>query len=278
MLKFNIDKEKCTQCGLCAKDCVAHIIDLDSGWPRIQKEKAAACLKCQHCLAICPTGAVSILGKRASQSTLLVKGAFPDPEKLEILIKGRRSVRQYKDENLEPELLQRLLDVACQAPTGGNARQVQLSVIDNKQMMDKFRQHTYAVVEKLANEGKLPEKRKMFANFVFLWQKKNIDVLFRGAPHLLIASAPRNISSPVPDCVIALSYFELFAQSLGVGTVWDGLARYAIDELLPGARKQLGIPEHHLVGAVMAFGQSAVEYQRTVENDNSNIVRCQVLF
>jgi len=274
MLIFNIDKEKCTQCGLCVKDCVVKIIDLDSGWPRIQKENEAACLKCQHCLAICPTGAVSILGKRPSQSSLL-QGAFPDPERLEILIKGRRSVRQYKDENLDPELLQRLLDVACQAPTGGNVRQVQLSVIDNKSMMDKFRQHAYAALEKLADEGSLPEERKRFANFVSLWQKGNIDVLFRGAPHLLVASAPRNISSPVPDCVIALSYFELLAQNLGVGTVWDGLARYAIDALLPEMRKVLGIPAHHLIGAAMAFGKPAVKYQCTVENDNSNVVRCR---
>ncbi|WP_321365285.1 nitroreductase family protein [uncultured Desulfuromusa sp.] len=275
MLKFKIDKEKCIQCGICAKDCVANIIDLDSGWPRIQKEKEAACLRCQHCLAICPTGAVSILGKRPSQSAPLL-GAFPDPAQLETLIKGRRSVRQYEDENLKPELLQRLLNVACQAPTGGNVRQVQLSVIEDKQTMDKFRQYTYAALEKLADEGKLPENRKGFSNFVLLWHKKNIDVLFRGAPHLLIASAPRNISSPVPDCVIALSYFELFAQSLGVGTVWDGLARYAIDELLPGVRKKLDIPENHMIGATMAFGQSAVQYQRTVENDSTNIVRCRV--
>ncbi|WP_238326389.1 nitroreductase family protein [Desulfuromonas acetoxidans] len=275
MPEFSVDKEKCTQCGLCAKDCVAHIIDMDSGWPRIPKEKEIGCRKCQHCLAICPSGAVSILGKSPSQSTL-IQGAFPDPDQMEILIKGRRSVRHYVDENLDPELMQRLLDVACQAPTGGNVRQVQLSVIDDKHMMDKFRQHTYDVVEKLANDGKLPDKRKVFANFVFLWQKKHIDVLFRGAPHLLVASAPRNISSPVADCVIALSYFELFAQTLGVGTVWDGLARCAIDELLSGVRKKLGIPEDHLIGAAMAFGKPAVHYHCTVENDNSNIVRCPV--
>ncbi|WP_321532141.1 nitroreductase family protein [uncultured Desulfuromonas sp.] len=276
MPKFIVDKGTCSQCGLCAKDCVANIIDLDSGWPRIPKEKEMACLKCQHCLAICPTAAVSILGKSPSHSTLL-QGAFPDPDQLEILIKGRRSVRHYTDENIESGLLQRLLDVACQAPTGENTRQVQLSVIDDKHMMDKFRQHTYDVIEKLANEGKLPEQRKVFANFVYLWRKKKIDVLFRGAPHLLVASVPRNMCSPVHDCVIALSYFELFAQSLGVGTVWDGLVRYAIDELLPGARTKLGIPEEHLIGAAMAFGYPAVHYQRTVENDHSNIVRCPVL-
>ena len=44
-------------------------------------------------------------------------GSYPEPDKLETLIKGRRSFRQYRDANLDPALLQRLLDVAWHAPT-----------------------------------------------------------------------------------------------------------------------------------------------------------------
>lgn len=53
------------------------------------------------------------------------------------------------------------------------------------------------------------------------------DNLFRGAPHLLIASSPKTAPSPEADCFIALTYFELLAASMGLGTVWSGLAKWA---------------------------------------------------
>ncbi len=272
MLRFEIAEDKCTRCGLCAKDCVANIINLDSGTPRIPADKEKFCLKCQHCLAICPTAALSILGKKPEQSRE-VKGNFPEAQHLETLIKGRRSIRHYKDENLEPELMQRLLDVAWQAPTGVNARKVQFSVIDDKELLAKFRKDTYAGLAKLVEAGELPEERAIYANFVTLWQEKGIDVLFRGAPHLIVTSAPSNCPTPLPDCLIALSYFELFAQTLGVGTLWDGLATYAINELVPTMRNVLGIPEEHLFGYSMVFGKPAVQHQRTVEHGAANVVR-----
>jgi len=275
MLQFEVDEAKCTKCGFCAKDCIVNIIDLDTGYPRILAEKEENCVKCQHCLAVCPTGAVSIFGKSPEQSTPL-KDNFPDPGQLETLIKGRRSIRHYQDENLEPELLKRLLNVSWQAPTGVNMRQVQFSVIDDNEVMGKFRERAYAGLAKLIISGKLPEERAMFANFTQLWQEQGVDVLFRGAPHFIVASVPHNVATPLPDCLIALSYFELFAQSLGVGTVWDGLAKYAIDELVPELRQVLGIPDEHLVGYCMAFGKPAIRHQRTIENGAANVVRCNL--
>jgi len=69
----------------------------------------------------------------------------------------------------------------------------------------------------------------------------------------------------MPDCLIALSYFELFAQSLNVGTVWNGLAKWAINDLVPETRQRLGIPDGHQIGYVMSFGKPAVQYSRTVQ-------------
>lgn len=272
MLQFLIEKEKCTQCGLCAKDCPVKVINMDAGYPEIAAEKAGGCIKCQHCLAICPTAALSILGRMPEESQLL-QGNFPDPDQLETLIKGRRSVRSYRDENLDPVLLQRLLDVAWQAPTGVNARGVQFHVIDDKQALATFREETYAGLARLVESGQLPGHRAVFANFVRLWQEKGIDVLFRGAPHLLVASASRNCPTPREDCLIALSCFELFAQSLNVGTVWNGLVKWAIDELVPEMTSRLAVPEDHLLGYVMSFGSPAITYRRTVEHGAAAVNR-----
>ncbi|MGQ9745725.1 MAG: 4Fe-4S binding protein [Dissulfurimicrobium sp.] len=52
-------------------------------------QNESRCMQCQHCLAICPTAAISILGKDPDMSTPL-KGNMPDPSSLAILIKRKR--------------------------------------------------------------------------------------------------------------------------------------------------------------------------------------------
>ena len=273
MLSFVIDEQKCTRCGLCAADCPAQIISMAAGgYPAIAPELEAACYRCQHCLAICPTAALSILGLQPENS-LPLTGDYPAPEQMELLIKGRRSVRRYKEENLEPELLQKLLEVAWHAPTGKNSRQVRFTVVDDRAKLARLRDEVMVGLGRLVRENALPEGLGFFADFVRLWEEKGIDTLFRGAPHLLVASAPQSVVSPLPDCLIALSYFELYAQANGVGTVWDGLAKWAINDLVPETRKALGIPDDHVIGYAMAFGRPAVHYARTVQHGPALISR-----
>ncbi len=272
MLNLTINQTTCTRCGECVADCPSRIIAMADGVPTILPEKEGMCYRCQHCLMICPTGALSILGIKPANSKPL-RGNFPDPDALEILMKGRRSVRRYKPENLDPELMQRLLDVANHAPTGMNSRDVLFTVVDDREKLAKLRDTVMTGIGSLVREQALPEGMEFFADFVRVWEEKGADILFRGAPHLLITSAPRDEASPVPDCLIALSYFELFAQSLGVGTVWNGLTKWAINDLLPGTRLQLGIPEDHVIGYVMSFGLPALQFHRTVQHGAARVNR-----
>lgn len=260
-------------CGECLVDCPARIISSgEDGYPAIMPEKESLCYRCQHCLAICPTGSVSILGQHASGSHPL-KGAYPEPDALEVLIRGRRSVRRFKPENLEPVLFQKLLDVAWQAPTGVNSRQVRFTVLDSHDKVARLREEVMAGLARLVNNNALPEGRGFFANFVSIWEKHRVDIIFRDAPHLLIASAPNYLASPMQDCVIALSTFDLFAQANGVGTLWNGLAKSALNDILPETRHRLGIPDDHLFGYAMVFGKPAVHYARTAEHGPAMIFR-----
>jgi hypothetical protein len=132
--------------------------------------------------------------------------------------------------------------------------------------MATLREEVMSGLIRLLRDNALPEGMSYYADFIMMWEKNRFDIMFRGAPHLLIASAPKSVATPLPDCLIALSYFELFAQANGVGTVWNGLARTAISDLLPGMRQRLGIPDDHLIGYAMAFGRPAVHYTRTTQH------------
>jgi hypothetical protein len=146
-------------------------------------------------------------------------------------------------------------------------------VVDDRAKLAQLRGEVMTGLGRLVRDNALPEGFGFYADFVRVWEEKGIDIIFRGAPHLLVASVPKNVPSPMPDCLIALSYFELFAQANGVGTVWNGLAKWAINDLLPETRQRLGIPDDHLVGYAMVFGKPAVRYARTVQHGPALIHR-----
>ena len=69
-----IDKEKCIQCGLCIKDCIAYSLEFDeNNVPKFAQGGEDRCIQCQHCLSVCPVGAVSILGKNPENSEKVVR-------------------------------------------------------------------------------------------------------------------------------------------------------------------------------------------------------------
>jgi nitroreductase/NAD-dependent dihydropyrimidine dehydrogenase PreA subunit len=263
LINFSVDQEQCIGCESCVADCPLLILTMDGDTPTVVPGRASRCIRCLHCLTVCPAGAVSINGF-TPEDCLEMEDMLPGADQMEALIRGRRSVRSYQDESIEPAVLERLLQVAWQAPTGVNARGVLFTVVDDRDVMNRLREAVMDRLAELVRSDSLPENLGFFAGFVKLWQEKEIDTLFKGAPHLIITSAPKDCPCPEQDCIIALSYFELFAHSLGLGTVWDGLAKRAIVDLMPDLAAKLGVPADHHLGYVMAFGKPAVEYHRTV--------------
>ncbi len=270
MLDFKIDKAKCTQCGMCSKECPTLIINGKNGIPEIKEEKEKNCIKCQHCLAICPTGALSILGKNPEDS-IPVDGEVLSSDQLGKLIKTRRSIRRFKKEEISQEQLQELLPTAAYAPTGHNKNQVLLTVADTKQQLSKVRVLVYDAIKKVKEEGALLPALAMFGNFQTLWEEKGVDVLFRDAPHMIMASTPKANSNGPSDCVISLSYFELMANAMGIGTLWDGLAKVVFEQIDPQLKTVLGIPEDHQIGYMMVFGLPAVKFARSIQSEGLNL-------
>lgn len=187
------------------------------------------------------------------------------------LIKNRRSIRRYEQESLDKILIHELLKTASYAPTGENGNSVRFTVVDDIEVMHRLRSITYDAIIKAGEAGNVPENLNFIYEFARLWKQDGVDVIFRGAPHLVIASAPNDCPSPKEDTMIALSYFELLAVSDGLGTLWDGMFKLTLEFIAPELRKIFGIPDNHLIGYAMIFGKPAVRYARAIQSEGIDI-------
>lgn len=268
-LNFVVDKEKCIHCGACVSDCGTKIINLNSSKiPEIKPEDEKYCMKCQHCLAICPVGAISILGKNPEDSDDCSN--LPESEQVLNLIKHRKSIRKYKHENLDRETLQKLKNMLKYSPTGCNNHKLHVAFIDDTDVMDKFRNRTNNIIKKILLSKKLTPITKKFSRYTKAFEDGK-DIIFRNAPHMVVVSVPINAPCAPVDPVILLSYFELYAQSLGVGTLWCGYAEIAL-KLIPELCEYLEIPSGYKVGYVMLFGPTDLKYYRATQPQDYQVI------
>lgn len=274
-LGFIVDEQRCIRCSRCVSDCPVRIIErAGEAYPSIIEEEAGDCMGCQHCLAVCPSGAISIHGRVPDRSIRLEPARLPSLDALETLVRGRRSFRHYRRENVDPGLLARLLAATANAPTGVNRRELTFRVIDDVEAMDRFRQKAMADLRDAWNAGEVAPQFGACGRFVQAYFEEGRDLIFRGAPHLLVATAPADAPCPEQDVPLALAYFELLAQSAGLGTVWCGLISLLL-AARPNLKADLGIPEGH-VHYQMLFGNPAFRYARTVQRDDgAQIVRIE---
>jgi nitroreductase/NAD-dependent dihydropyrimidine dehydrogenase PreA subunit len=271
-LDFTVRADRCDRCGLCAADCPARIIEQDAGGlPLVPADKVPDCLECQHCLAVCPTAAISVFGLDPGGSLPVSAEVWPRAEQMGHLVRGRRSVRRYRDEDVDAALISRLLAAAANAPTGVNNRSLVFTVIDEKAKLQRFREAVMAALVAASKAGRIPARFAYIEKAVAAYVEHGADVVFRGAPHVLIVSAPPHAPCATEDVPIALAYFELLAQSAGLGTVWCGLLKLAL-EALPQLKSLVGLaPDRHYYP--MLFGYPAIRYARTVQRDSAATVQ-----
>ena len=263
---FQVDEEKCIGCGLCVKVCPGGVLHLNEQrkceMDEIDSFGWNGCWRCEHCLAVCPKGAISIFGKQRSDSLPPVKAETAAPV-LDALIANRHSCRRFLKKDVVPEIIDGMLQMLGNAPNGGNKQQVEFTLIDDREEMDAFRRLAYTEMDRLASEGVYPAGfDKPSYEDMKRWEKAvRPEMLFCGAPYLLIPHAPLGKGEPVEDVNIAAAYFELLCASRGLGCVMMTFPKDALKNM-PEIRALLQIPEEHYVGVMLGFGWPEIRYAR----------------
>ena len=266
LANFQVDTEKCIGCGLCEKVCPGGILHLNADrkceMDEIDSFGWNGCWNCEHCLAVCPWGAISIFSKRPEDSIPTVKPETATPV-MDALIMNRHSCRRFLKKDVPGETIDAMLQRIGNAPNGGNKQQVEFTLIDDQTQMDRFRALAYAEMDRLAENGVYPAGfDKPSYEDMKRWEKTvRPDMLFCGAPYLLIPHAPLGRGEPVEDVNIAAAYFELLCASRGLGCVMMTFPKDALKNM-PTIRAMLQIPEDHYVGVMLGFGWPEIRYAR----------------
>jgi nitroreductase len=121
-------------------------------------------------------------------------------------IKGRRSVRTFKSDDVSPEIVEKLIDAAIQAPSAGNIQPWEFIIVRKSEIKR-------SLVEAASGQSFIEE-----------------------APVVIIVCANENRSSQgygargktlycLQDTAAAIQNLLLFAYSIGLGTCWIGAFR-----------------------------------------------------
>jgi len=261
MSLFMIDQKKCKRDGLCVKDCPAQVLAMadKDAFPSPIEDAEEFCINCGHCVAVCPHGALTLSTMPRDACPPLQKDLLPGPEAVRELLRARRSIRQYKKAPVPHELLEELIDTARYAPTGSNKQQVHWTVLEDQTEMKRFAgmviDFTRQNLAGLEDEDMVRRMNRLLT----AWDKGN-DRILRGAPNLILVHSPADLPFAEADCVIALTYLELYAYARGLGTCWGGYFTAAANFHLPLV-EALGLPAGHLCYGTVMIGYPKVAYQ-----------------
>ena len=240
-----INEEKCIGCGLCVKDCPSSFLYLENGKACTN---TGGCLECGHCYAICPQGAVTMTNYDCIDEAAVPMTELPS-DTLLAAMRSRRTVRQFTDQPVEEDKVQKILEAGRYSPTGGNSQDVSYIILGSRQAQAE------AICVDLFRKGtSLPRRFKAFA------ERFNItdDFFFKGAPLVILVTGKGSVNAG-----LASSYMEIMAESLGLGVLYSGFF-VACSRLSRRLRKLIRLPRGRKVVTCMVIGYPAVKYHRIV--------------
>lgn len=288
----SIDRIKCTGCGLCVRVCSDFSLRLVNGKAENSHEGVFGCVGCGQCMAVCPTEAIKVSGRTLEPGHLFKlppKDRQASYDQLLALLQQRRSIREFQDRKVEPELVEKIIAAARTAPMGLPPSDVNVLIVDSKEKNRAFAQDFCDYLSGM----KWLVSPWFLAIMRPFWGKAN-DELFKGfvrpAIDVYINSMKQgkntlNYDAPLAlyfygsaytdpaDPIVAATYAMLAGEALGLGSCMLG----AQHPLFQNGRKAKQFREAHGIkgpsreGLFVIFGYPAVRFQKGIERSFASV-------
>ena len=273
--------DKCSNCGLCVRDCVAGVWRIVNGKP--EPVAPDLCNRCSHCIAVCPRDAILHDGLDAAQA-VRAKRADLKPDAYRDIILSRRSIRQFRDKTVPREVIERIIDLARYAPTASNDQDVGYIVITDKKTIETaagnlfgFLGRLYAKTQKgigkfIVTRTGLSENRYLKVMEYARQQNAETgrDFMLYNAPVLMLLHTPKKNRFGTDNSAIAATTIINYAHALGLGTCFIGLMTLAL-RFSKKMRRHFGVPDGRRVDTCLVMGYPAYYHARTVSRKKANI-------
>ncbi len=269
MSYMTIDLEKCNKDGICVDECPMKIIYMEDEVPKLLPGGAKMCIKCGHCVGVCPTAALTIGSIKPEDCLEVDRKLSLDPVSAEQFLRSRRSIRSYKDKAVERETIEKLIDIACHAPSGHNSQSVKWQVIHDRSEVKRYSGMVVDWMRYMIKEQ--PDFAKsLHLDLVVAGWEFGMDTVSRDAPHLILANGNKNNIMGKVTCTIAMTYLELALPSFGLGGCWNGFFNVAAMNW-PPLQEALGLGDDTLNHGVMMVGHPKYKYHRMPPRNEADI-------
>jgi nitroreductase len=215
-----------------------------------------------------------------------------DIQDLERLVKGRRSIRQWKKQEVPDDLLRKAVELATWAPNGGNYQGWRFVIVKQKEMIEKMANAVQAAADRIAS---WPEATS-WQEEVRRYQKNSS--YFRNAPACIavfiseyqsvmdkvlmaresfdpeaknILGFRRSAPTSVQSAAAAVTTMLLVFHQTGLGAVWLGAPLMAKKEI----ETLLKVPANFSLTSLIAVGylNESPERERKPVDDVLEFVR-----
>jgi len=216
---LGIDYEKCINCKLCVKECVRRFIEDEETNRVFFQDPTGTCSLCGHCIAVCPENA--ILYERFKDEPYTFDG-IENPETIASYetiynsLRANRSIRHYKKDKVPNDVLKKVIDAMQYAPTGANMRSEKYAIISDE---SKIKALSDAVLEELLSN---PGTRTRYEDSFAVRKKIYTSPVYFDAPHVIIVFSTQGGMMEWINIGILVTYGRIAAQTLGLGTCWNG--------------------------------------------------------
>jgi ferredoxin len=290
--QIKINNELCNGCGVCVKICSDYCLKMENGKAAISDTAVFGCIGCGHCMAVCPTGAIEVYGREISPADLFdlpAKENVATYDQILSLYQRRRSIRNFRDKNVEPDKIAKILEAAKTAPMGIPPSDVHVMVLNGKEQTHAFAKDFTDFMETM----------KWFVSGWFLalmrpvWGKAN-DEMFRGFIRPLFSLYTGkmrdginvvNYDAPLimyfygspftdpADPIIAATYAMIAAESLGLGTCMMGAVHPFIQKgkRAKQFREKYNIKYTSKEGLIVAFGYPVIHFQKGIRRSFADV-------
>lgn len=269
----SVDKEKCIICKKCITECSPRLFKIDIGSIVNHVDPYESCTKCGHCLAVCPTGAISF---ESSADIVKMPKVIPDIQSTMDLLLSKRSIRSYRNKMVEKTKIESIIKAMTYAPSGANAQSCDFIVISNDKIKKVLQEATIKTLNSMKVLMKMHWMLKPFVseimykvisskhardgiNEMIKDVKSGDDRIFFNAPMIMVGHIPASGDISLVDSTIAFSYGMIAGHSMGIGSCWMGFTMMAVKKNKK-IHQVLNIPKGRIISGVITLGYPSIEF------------------